>query len=110
MLLDDSKARTENTVFLSFFLVPFCYTADLSAPAAVMGPLFPRTSAVSHSPETFVPSAEDVFKTAAKKREAADSRNETAEVMSLRPGAFKHAQEFIIIIIIIVVIIIGENF
>lgn len=86
--------------------VPFCYAADLSAPAAVMGPFSPRTSAALHSsgvlrrsaaPETsaFVPPAEDVFETAAKGREATDGRNETAEVNRPAPGAFKHVQEIL---------------
>lgn len=86
-------------------LVPFCYAADLSAPAAVVGPFSPRTPEVSHSsgvprhtaaPETsaFVPRAEDVFETTAKNRQAADGRNETAEVNRPAPGAFKHAQDY----------------
>lgn len=92
LLVDDSRARTGDATNLSSLLVPFCYAADLSAPAAVMGPYSPRTSAVSHSLETFVPLAEDVFETAAKKREAADRRNETAEVNRVAPGIFKPAQ------------------
>lgn len=95
--MDDSRARTRTYhIPCSSLPVPFCYTADLGALAAVMGPRFPQTAAVSHSPETFVPAAEDVFETAAKKREAADRRNETAAVKRVAPGAFKLAQEIII--------------
>lgn len=101
-MVRDNSSQDRKKNYLSSLLVPFCYAADLSAPAAIMGSFSPQTSGVLNSsgvpqdtaaPETFLPRSKDVFEAAAKEREASDMRNERAAVEKPARGDLRHLQE-----------------